>query len=205
VKGVFGMKFPGYWVLKTSDGVAIQKYEFDETELSPESKWKEAYENAEGSKKQWGGLSLDDALVEVGKMLHAPNDEVEPKTDKKAKANKTAEFRKLLFKVYGETVLLEGSVRNPNKATRFECHNGHFWMAVPSEVLNGKNCPKCGTRKYSHIAKLRARRGTAVKLVGEYKNADTATAYKCGTCGHKWDLMPKNIYDERSKCPKCSG
>ncbi len=196
------MKFPGYWVSKTTDGVAIQKYEFDETELSPESDWKEAYKNTGIAESRWGGLSLDDALVEAAKMLRACCDVIDPKTKK---TNKTAALRELLEEVYGETVRLEGSVRNPNKATRFECQNDHFWMAVPNDVLNGKNCPKCGTRKFSHIAKLRARRGSAVKLVGDYKNSDTPTTYECCICNHNWDVPPKNIYDERSSCPKCGG
>ncbi len=199
------MKLPGYWVSKTPDGVAIQKYEFDKIELSPESNWKEACKNVGLAESRWGGLSLDDALVEAGKMLRVCCDVVEPKAAKTLKTNKTAALRELLEEIYGETVRLEGSVRNPNKAARFECQNGHFWMALPNDVLNGKNCPKCGTRKFSHIAKLRARRGSAVKLVGDYKNSDTPTTYECCICSHKWDVPPKNIYDERSTCPKCGG
>ena len=73
------MKFPGYWVIRNSEGVKIQKYEFDETELSPESDWKEAWENEGFPGIRWGGLSLDTALAEAGKMLRTPFDEAEVK------------------------------------------------------------------------------------------------------------------------------
>lgn len=43
------MRFPGYWVDGEGASVTVERYVFDDTELSPESAWKEAYQNEDPS------------------------------------------------------------------------------------------------------------------------------------------------------------
>ena len=43
------MQFPGYWVDGEGSNVTVERSVFDDTELSPESDWKEAYQNADPS------------------------------------------------------------------------------------------------------------------------------------------------------------
>lgn len=192
------MKFPGYVVSFSEGKVLLERCIFDETELTPESDWKHATFNRDKENRQWGGVVLDEALEVARSMSLAP-------PPAKPKINKSAELKNTLKSVYGDAVVAIGSLRNFDKAVRFECDKGHFWLATPNEVLDGKNCPKCGSRKLSHMARLFSRRGDVIKLVGEYINADTRTTYECGLCGDCWEIAPKNAYSERSVCPSCRG
>lgn len=66
------MKFPGYAVSNASDGaITIQRIELDETELTAESNWTEAYPNSDPSCGYWAGRSLDSALQEIRRRLEA--------------------------------------------------------------------------------------------------------------------------------------
>ena len=64
------MKFPGYAVTSGADGaITIQRVELDETELTPESDWMEAYQNSDQDYGYWAGRNLDAALLEVRRLL----------------------------------------------------------------------------------------------------------------------------------------
>lgn len=62
------MIFPGYRVVKTENGVTISNAVFDETELDPSTKWKQAWQNSESSLSK-GYVELDDALACVKEMM----------------------------------------------------------------------------------------------------------------------------------------
>ena len=64
------MKFPGFHVSSTKPGeVLIRKCFFDETELTPESNWKEIHENAKPDRQLWGGTDLEAALSVAARTL----------------------------------------------------------------------------------------------------------------------------------------
>lgn len=115
----------------------------------------------------------------------------------------TEALRIALKEVYGDTVKLAGSFRNPQKAVRFECENGHFWLDTAAKVLSGSNCRKCGKRSLAYKAKLRDKRGDDIVLIGDYVNSDTVALHECGMCGHQWEMAPKHAYDVRKVCPEC--
>ncbi len=57
------MRFPGYLVTTQEDGsVVIRPHTFDETELTPDSKWTEAYGSSDEKSGWWGGVKLEAAL-----------------------------------------------------------------------------------------------------------------------------------------------
>ena len=64
------MMFPGYLVTTQDDGaVVIRQQVFDETELTPGSKWTEAYGNSDAADGWWGCITMDAALNAVRRRL----------------------------------------------------------------------------------------------------------------------------------------
>jgi hypothetical protein len=66
------MKFPAYAITNAPSGaITIQRVELDESELTPESNWTEAYPNSDPSSGYWACRSLDGALQEIRRQLEA--------------------------------------------------------------------------------------------------------------------------------------
>ena len=92
---------------------------------------------------------------------------------------------------------------------RFQCSQGHTWMARPNNVLFGKGCPKCGSisaanKKRLTVDVVRNRlAGRGIDLVGEYANSQTKTLFKCNE-GHTWEATPNSVMGGNG-CPHCSG
>lgn len=64
------MRFPGFVVTNHENGeVCIRKEIFDDTELTPESKWMEGYTNGDPESGVWAGRDVEAALCEVRKRL----------------------------------------------------------------------------------------------------------------------------------------
>jgi len=82
---------------------------------------------------------------------------------------------------------------------------GHEWMVVPSSILKGVGCPKCGgTEKKTHekyVAEV-AEKNPGIGVVGEYVNARTGILHRCRACGNGWMVMPSSILRGKG-CPKC--
>lgn len=62
------MKFPGYWISGDAQEIVIMKYDFDETELSEASEWKEAHQNEDPSLPH-GFVHWEDAIADAQKRL----------------------------------------------------------------------------------------------------------------------------------------
>jgi T5orf172 domain len=47
----------------------------------------------------------------------------------------------------GRGLTLLGNVRSKFGKSNFQCSNGHHWRAVPTDVVEGEGCPRCGIGK----------------------------------------------------------
>jgi hypothetical protein len=57
------MKFPGYWVSIESAKVVLERTTFDETDLDPETNWKQAWQNQDAASSTKGFVEFKDALL----------------------------------------------------------------------------------------------------------------------------------------------
>ena len=100
-------------------------------------------------------------------------------------------------------VLLGDYVNSATKAL-FQCDKGHKWEVLPSSIMQGRGCPSCAGQVplTKEIVNSRiADRG--LRMLGEYVNVDTKTAFQCGE-GHTWEAAPEKVMS-RTGCPYCSG
>jgi hypothetical protein len=86
------------------------------------------------------------------------------------------------------------------------CKEDHKWKTTASCVIYETGCPHCnGQAPLSKeiINKKLANRG--IIMLGEYKNVDTKTLFKC-TEGHTWETTPYHVTRKPrpTGCPYCS-
>jgi hypothetical protein len=63
------MQFPGYWVTEDNGKVIIRTATFDETELDPDTDWKEAWQNQDPTSNPRGYIKTDQALIHAAHLL----------------------------------------------------------------------------------------------------------------------------------------
>jgi len=63
------MQFPGYWVKDTNGKVIVQAATFDETELDPQTNWKEAWQNQDPASTIKGFVETSKALAYAGRLI----------------------------------------------------------------------------------------------------------------------------------------
>ena len=83
--------------------------------------------------------------------------------------------------------------------------DGYEWMAVPSQILNGRGCPKCANqvkRTQEAFVEDIHRINPDIEVLGEYVSAKTKVAYRCMVCGNIWEAMPESTL-AGCGCPVC--
>lgn len=86
------------------------------------------------------------------------------------------------------------------------------WYVVPSSLLRGEGCPKCGRQKGA-----KARRKDNDQFVTElqninpyieplekYENSKTKVLVRCKKCSYEWSVVPTSLL-RGSGCPNCAG
>lgn len=63
------MQFPGYWVEATNDKVIVRTATFDETELDPQTNWKEAWQNQDPASAIKGFVETGKALAHAARLV----------------------------------------------------------------------------------------------------------------------------------------
>ena len=63
------MQFTGYWVSLNGTSVTIDQAIFDETELTPESNWKEAWQNIDSDAGVWGYVEFKSAIQQAAYLV----------------------------------------------------------------------------------------------------------------------------------------
>jgi thiol-disulfide isomerase/thioredoxin len=92
----------------------------------------------------------------------------------------------------------------------WKCKYGHTWLAMPSNIQQGKWCPTCGRIITANSRRLdieemkeiaKSRLGECLSI--EYKNSGTLLLWKCQN-GHTWWAVPSSVKGG-SWCPYCAG
>lgn len=86
------------------------------------------------------------------------------------------------------------------------------WMALPTNILQGHGCWKCGNEKIGdknsksheqYVEELKIINSN-IEVIGTYVDANTPIEHKCKIDGYIWKTSPGNIL-YGTGCPKCSG
>lgn len=89
--------------------------------------------------------------------------------------------------------------------------DGHIWEALPHNVLRGKGCPMCKSRKMSreqakshesYVLELSQKRNNVIVL-GTYVNNKTKILHKCLICDYEWEVSPDKAL-RHNLCPVCA-
>jgi hypothetical protein len=87
---------------------------------------------------------------------------------------------------------------------KWECQNGHTWMAAPTDVQQGKWCSFCkGTRVHIQDMYELAKARGGMCLSSKYRGMHQHLSWQCAE-GHTWKAVPGNVVRGRW-CPACGG
>lgn len=98
-----------------------------------------------------------------------------------------------------------------NSKTKIKCKCKicrHEWETIPSSLLRGHGCPKCGgTGKLTHEEFMEKfnkqnKHSQDIEIMGTYINAQTKIKCKCKIDGHEWETIPSSLLQGKG-CPKC--
>jgi len=104
---------------------------------------------------------------------------------------------------------LSAQLPAPGEKARWRCQFGHEWKSLPSVVVHGSWCPKCG--RYSAHGRRRLTidvlRQTAIDRGGRclserYTNNGGKLRWECAR-GHEWTARVSNIR-QGTWCPRCA-
>lgn len=107
------------------------------------------------------------------------------------------------FKIVGDYI---------NSTTKVECECsicGYHWSPLPSNILKGQGCPKCGRKSCSK--KLTISKEEIIEKLPEniellqYTRAGEPALFKCKICSHEWFYTPSNLISKARGCPICNG
>lgn len=124
------------------------------------------------------------------------------------------EFIKRLKEKHGSYIITESQYINSHTKIKFHCNRGlehPDWYALPSNVLRGWGCPKCGVNRRStasrlsqheFMVKLNKVQGTKITTEDKYMGYSTKMAFHCEVCNTTWQALPSNIL-KGSGCPRC--
>ena len=108
-----------------------------------------------------------------------------------------------------ENIEILGEYKNNKTKIKCRCKiDNHIWEVVPSSLLQGIGCPKCGGSKgLTHnefLEKFYEKNSNAenIEILGEYKNNKTKIKCRCKIDNHIWWVTPNHLLRD-SGCPKC--
>jgi len=118
------------------------------------------------------------------------------------------EFVKEVYDLVGDEYTVLGEYITANTKIRMR-HNtcGHEYEVTPSNFITRDRCPNCryiSLRKTTdefkqHVYDLV---GDEYTVLGEYKTVTTKIRMRHNTCGHEYEVTPKN-FKRGDRCPKC--
>lgn len=97
---------------------------------------------------------------------------------------------------------ISSEYKGPHTALKWQCKNGHNWLAAPNSIRRGTWCPFCKGRNPSieDMSALALKNGG--KLISQkIPNSSTKIEWGC-SLGHRWFATPTQIKRGRW-CPKC--
>lgn len=89
---------------------------------------------------------------------------------------------------------------------------GYEWETKANVLISlSCGCPKCNKERASAKLRLskdefisRCTKNRNFKIIGNYKNTNTKTRFKCTICNYEWESYP-NVFIKKQLCPHCSG
>ena len=101
-----------------------------------------------------------------------------------------------------------------NCATKIACHCnvcGYDFEALPMNLRKKEGCKPCGLKKLAEINRKpheqflaeMERVSDKIRIIGEYKGADTKIECECVECTNHWNATPSNLR-KGSGCPRCA-
>lgn len=98
---------------------------------------------------------------------------------------------------------------NCKQKLKWQCSEGHVWVAISSNVKSGHWCPICGRKVFKkhtdtieHMKMIAKERGGEC-LSTEYLGIETKLTWRCSE-RHVWEAIPNNV-KRGSWCPVCFG
>lgn len=129
-----------------------------------------------------------------------------------SKKKTTKEFLKELGSINNQVEVV-GEYEGAHKKIECKCDIcGYEWNTTPHSLLKGQGCPKCATRLIAdslrsskeELIKRLAKYENNIKIVGEYKNANTKIKCYCDKCGCEFVKTPAELLRGQG-CPWCAG
>lgn len=128
-------------------------------------------------------------------------EDIEMNAYKKAKAVSHDDFIARLSEINPNVEVL-GEYHNSNRRLSVRCKKCSFeWNALPSSLLAGDGCRKCGTiaahknaliSQEEFISRVNAV-NTNVEIIGEYKGRHQTVKAKCKVCGYEWNPVASSL------------
>ena len=95
--------------------------------------------------------------------------------------------------------------KNANTKLLCKCKiDGYEWYSKPSNLLQGRGCPKCSGRIKTHeefIEEMKIVNPT-IKIIGRYERSAKKIECCCLIHNYKWFAKPNNLLNKRG-CPLC--
>lgn len=110
-------------------------------------------------------------------------------------------FKKLAQERNGECLSTEYA--NIHTKLKWQCNDGHEWMATPNSIQRGSWCPYCSGNVRLTLVDMKTlamQRGGQC-LSKEYVNNHTKLRWKCKE-GHEWEATPSHVKNG-TWCPIC--
>lgn len=101
-----------------------------------------------------------------------------------------------------------------NEYVKCKCKiDGYEWSAVPSGLLRGNGCPKCGIEKVQAPRRRTQEQfieqlhdiNPNIELTSSYIGSHNKISVKCNICNYEWTTFPGSLLYKKIKCPQCIG
>ena len=115
------------------------------------------------------------------------------------------------LKKVNQTIDILGEYRNSKAKIQCKCRIcGNVWNTIPSSLLRGHGCPRCGKIKCANSRKksqeqfvLEMRNvNSNIEIIGKYIDDSTKVGCRCLICGNIWSSKPTHLLQKHG-CPNC--
>lgn len=120
-------------------------------------------------------------------------------------------FRDRLLKI-NKDIEIVGALKKAKDHVDVKCKIcGHEWSPTQDSLLQGKGCPKCGTKKAAKSRMMPAEEfvnrcneiSPYIEVLGEYNGVKNYIDVACKKCGFRYSTIADNLL-QGSGCPVCN-
>ena len=106
------------------------------------------------------------------------------------------------MKIIQPNIKILGEYVNSSKRIQVQCIKcGYIWYGVPSNMLSGDGCRKCGTieahkhfvRDSDSYIKELSEKNPNIKVLGKYLGRHNHILVKCKICGFEWSPIAGSL------------